>query len=173
MNVLNSALVAFGVALTILVFAFGVRRLLGLRLAPVRTLLAGLIAFFSAQPIVSAIGGPSVGSGAPVLPGLWFVLLGVVIALLVGMIFLVVSEALVPSGSLPGPVYLARALRRQAGRTRRYAQTELARLQDDAPQVPWPVSPAVTSTSCSGSPSGCSAAPAGAGPPDRALPLSR
>jgi hypothetical protein len=34
MNVLNSALVAFGVALTILVFAFGVRRLLGLRLAP-------------------------------------------------------------------------------------------------------------------------------------------
>src|SRR5579875_2030586 len=116
MNVLNSALVAFGVALTILVFAFGVRRLLGLRLAPVRTLLAGLIAFFSAQPIVGAIGGPSVGRGAPVLPGLWFVLLGVVIALLVGMIFLVVSEALVPSGSLPGPVYLVRALHRQAGR---------------------------------------------------------
>ncbi|HEX4255634.1 MAG TPA: AarF/UbiB family protein [Streptosporangiaceae bacterium] len=203
MNVLNSALVAFGVALTILVFAFGVRRLLGLSLAPLRTLLAGLIAFFSAQPIVGAIGGPSVGSGAPVLPGLWFVLLGVVIALLVGMIFLVVSEALVPSGSLPGPVYLVRALRRQAGRTRRYAQitrilvrrgllpyqrggrrselasaegrarlarslrlaledggvtfvklgqvlstrrdllppefiTELSRLQDDAPQVPWP-----------------------------------
>ncbi len=203
MNVLNSALVAFGVALTILIFAFGVRRLLGLRLAPVRTLLAGLIAFFSAQPIIGAIGGPSVGRGAPVLPGLWFVLLGVVIALLVGMIFLVVSEALVPSGSLPGPVYLVRALHRQAGRTRRYAQitrilvrrgllpyqrggrrselasaegrarlarslrlaledggvtfvklgqvlstrrdllppefiTELSRLQDDAPQVPWP-----------------------------------
>ncbi|HEY2239201.1 MAG TPA: AarF/UbiB family protein [Streptosporangiaceae bacterium] len=203
MNVLNSALVAFGVALTVLVFAFGVRRLLGLSLAPLRTLLAGLIAFFSAQPIVGAIGGPSVASGAPVLPGLWFVLLGVVIALLVGMIFLVVSEALVPSGSLPGPVYLVRALRRQAGRTRRYAQitrilvrrgllpyqrggrrselasaegrarlarslrlaledggvtfvklgqvlstrrdllppefiTELSRLQDDAPQVPWP-----------------------------------
>jgi ubiquinone biosynthesis protein len=203
MNLLNSALVAFGVALTVLVFAFGVRRLLGLSLAPLRTLLAGLIAFFSAQPIVGAIGGPSVASGAPVLPGLWFVLLGVVIALLVGMIFLVVSEALVPSGSLPGPVYLVRALRRQAGRTRRYAQitrilvrrgllpyqrggrrselasaegrarlarslrlaledggvtfvklgqvlstrrdllppefiTELSRLQDDAPQVPWP-----------------------------------
>jgi ubiquinone biosynthesis protein len=203
MNVLSSALVAFGVALTILVFAFGVRRLLGLRLAPVRTLLAGLIAFFSAQPIIAAIGGPSVRSGTAVLPGLWFVLLGVVIALLVGMIFLVVAEALVPSGSLPGPVYLVRALRHQAGRTRRYAQisrilvrrgllpyqrggrrselasaegrarlarslrlaledggvtfvklgqvlstrrdllppefiTELSRLQDDAPQVPWP-----------------------------------
>jgi ubiquinone biosynthesis protein len=203
MNVLDVPLVAIGVVLTILVFAFGVRRLLGLRLAPLRTLAAGLIAFFVAQPIISAIGGPAVRRGAATLPGLWFVLLGLVIALLVGMIFLVVSEALVPSGSLPGPVYLTRSLRRQAGRTRRYAQitrilvrrgllpyqrggrrselataegrarlarslrlaledggvtfvklgqvlstrrdllppefiTELSRLQDDAPQVPWP-----------------------------------
>ena len=203
MNYLNFPLVALGVVVTILVFAFGVRRLLGLRLAPLRTLLAGLIAFFTAQPIISAIGGPAVRRGAPTLPGLWFVLLGVVIALLVGMIFLVVSEALLPSGSLPGPVYLARSARRQAGRTRRYAQitrilvrrgllpyqrggrrselasaegrarlarslrlaledggvtfvklgqvlstrrdllppefiAELSRLQDDAPQVPWP-----------------------------------
>ena len=84
MNIFNVPLVVIGVVLTILVFAFGVRRLLGLRLAPLRTLLAGLIAFFSAQPIISAIGGPSVRRGAPVLPGLWFVLLGVVIALLVG-----------------------------------------------------------------------------------------
>jgi ubiquinone biosynthesis protein len=203
MNVLNFPLLAFGIVLTILGFAFGVRRLLGPRLPLLRTLLAGVIAFFVAQPIISAIGGPSVGHDAPVLPGLWFVLLGVVVALLVGMIFLVVSEALVPSGTLPGPVYLARSLRRQAGRTRRYAQitrilvrrgllpyqrggrrselaspegrarvarslrlaledggvtfvklgqvlstrrdllppefiTELSRLQDDAPQVPWP-----------------------------------
>src|ERR1700761_9580154 len=122
MNYLNFTLVALGVVVTILVFAFGVRRLLGLRLAPLRTLLAGLIAFFTAQLIISAIGGPAVRRGAPTLPGLWFVLLGVVIALLVGMIFLVVSEALLPSGSLPGPVYLARSARRQAGRTRRYAQ---------------------------------------------------
>src|ERR1700761_5461197 len=122
MNVLNFPLGAFGIVLTILVFAFGVRRLLGPRLPLLRTLLAGVIAFFVAQPIIDAIGGPAVGHDAPVLPGLWFVLLGVVIALLVGMIFLVVSEALVPSGSLPGPVYLARSLRRQAGRTRRYAQ---------------------------------------------------
>src|SRR6201996_221199 len=122
MNYLNFPLVALGVVVTILVFAFGVRRLLGLRLAPLRTLLAGLIAFFTAQPIISAIGGPPVRPGGPTLPRPWFVLLGVVIALLVGMIFLVVSEALLPSGSLPGPVYLARSARRQAGRTRRYAQ---------------------------------------------------
>jgi ubiquinone biosynthesis protein len=89
MNVLDVPLVAIGVVLTILVFAFGVRRLLGLRLVPLRTLAAGLIAFFVAQPIISATGGPAVRRGAATLPGLWFVLLGLVIALLVGMIFLV------------------------------------------------------------------------------------
>ena len=36
------------------------------------------------------------------LPALWFVILGVVIALLAGMVFLVIAEALVPSGSCPG-----------------------------------------------------------------------
>src|ERR1700753_1570978 len=116
---MNVPVGAFGSVLPIVVLAFGVRRLLGPRLPVLRTLLAGVIAFFVAQPIIDAIGGPSGRHDAPVLPGLWFVLLGVVIALLVGMIFLVVSEALVPSGSLPGPVYLARSLRRQAGRARR------------------------------------------------------
>jgi predicted unusual protein kinase regulating ubiquinone biosynthesis (AarF/ABC1/UbiB family) len=50
------------------------------------------------------------------------VLNSALVAFGVALTILVVSEALVPSGSLPGPVYLARALRRQAGRTRRYAQ---------------------------------------------------
>jgi ubiquinone biosynthesis protein len=57
-----------------------------------------------------------------VLPGLWFVFLGVVISILVGMIFLVIAEAFVPSGSLPGPLYVLRGTRRMAGRARRYAQ---------------------------------------------------
>jgi len=203
MTALNFPLVALGTALTVTVFAFGVRRLTGLPLSALRTLLAGLIAFFVASPIIAAIGGPAVAKGRGVLPGLWFVILGVVIALLVGMIFLVISEALVPSGSLPGPLYVLRGLRRQVGRTRRYSQisrilvrrgllpylrggrrselattegrarlarslrlaledggvtfvklgqvlstrrdlvppefiAELSRLQDDAPQVPWP-----------------------------------
>ena len=203
MTALNFPIVALGTALTVTVFAFGVRRLMGLPLSALRTLLAGLIAFFVASPIIAAIGGPAVAKGRGVLPGLWFVILGVVIALLVGMVFLVVSEALVPSGSLPGPLYVLRGLRRQVGRTRRYSQigrilvrrgllpylrggrrselattegrarlarslrlaledggvtfvklgqvlstrrdllppefiAELSRLQDDAPQVPWP-----------------------------------
>jgi ubiquinone biosynthesis protein len=203
MSALNIPVLAFGTALTVLVFAFGVRRLMGLPLSPLRTLIAGLIAFFAASPIITAIGGSTVTRRASLLPGLWFIILGVVIALLVGMIFLVIAEALVPSGSMPGPVYVLRGVRRQLSRARRYSQisrilvrrgllpylrggrrselataegrtrlarslrlaledggvtfvklgqilstrrdllpaefiTELSRLQDDAPQVPWP-----------------------------------
>ena len=122
MNLLNFPLAALATALTVLFFAFGVRRLLGLPLSAFRTLLAGLIAFFSASPIILALGGSSVSRSRTTLPGLLFVLLGVVIALLVGMVFLVVSEALVPSGSLPGPLYVLRGLRQQLGRARRYSQ---------------------------------------------------
>jgi ubiquinone biosynthesis protein len=39
-----------------------------------------------------------------------------------GHAFLVISEALVPSGSLPGPLYVVRGTRRLVGRTRRYSQ---------------------------------------------------
>jgi ubiquinone biosynthesis protein len=203
-SALNIPAIALATAVTVLVFAFGVRRLMGLPLSPLRTLIAGLIAFFAAPPIIAAIGGPAVTTrGRGVLPGLWFVILGIVIALLVGMIFLVIAEALIPSGSLPGPFYVLRGARRQLGRGRRYSQisrilvrrgllpylrggrrselataegrirlarslrlaledggvtfvklgqilstrrdllpaefiTELSRLQDDAPQVPWP-----------------------------------
>ena len=122
MTVLNYPLAAIATALTVLLFAFVVRRLLGLPLSALRTLLAGLIAFFCASPIILALGGSSVSRTRTTLPGLLFVLLGVIIALLVGMVFLVVSEALVPSGSLPGPLYVLRSLRRQVGRTRRYSQ---------------------------------------------------
>jgi ubiquinone biosynthesis protein len=40
----------------------------------------------------------------------------------VAMVFLVVAEALVPSGSLPGPLELRRILRGRVARTRRYSQ---------------------------------------------------
>jgi ubiquinone biosynthesis protein len=203
MTALSIPLVAIAGTLTVLGFAFGVRRLIGLPLSMLRTLIAGLIAFFAASPIITAIGGPAVTNRASVLPGLWFIILGVVIALMVGMVFLVISEALVPSGSMPGPIYVLRGTRRQMGRARRYSQisrilvrrgllpylrggrrselataegrtrlarslrlaledggvtfvklgqilstrrdllpaefiTELSRLQDNAPQVPWP-----------------------------------
>ena len=114
MTVLSIPLFAFFVVLTTLVIAAGLRRLMGMRLSPLRTLIAALIALLSASPIITAMAGPALAPARHpgVLPGLWFVLLGVVIAILVGMIFLVISEALVPSGSLPGP--LLRAARHSA-----------------------------------------------------------
>src|SRR5262249_56987381 len=104
----------------VLAFSAALRRLIGMQLSPLRTVIAALIAFFSASPIITAMAGSAVSSKHPgILPGLWFVLLGVVIAMLVGMIFLVISEALVPSGSLPGPLYLLRGPGRRARPARR------------------------------------------------------
>lgn len=123
MTVLRIPLFAFFTVLTVALLAVAVRRLMGTALSPLRTLIAALIALFSASPIITAMAGPAVTAKNPgILPGLWFVLLGVVIATLVGMIFLVIAEALVPSGSLPGPLFVVRDTRRMAGRTRRYAQ---------------------------------------------------
>jgi len=202
--ILTVPLFAFFTVLTVLVMAVGLRRLMGMTLSPLRTAIAALIAFFAASPIITAMAGTALSSKHPgILPGLWFILLGVVIAMLVGMLFLVISEALVPTGSLPGPLYVLRGPRRLARRARRYLQigrilaryglipylrggrrselataegrarlarslrlaledggvtfvklgqvlstrrdllppefiTELSRLQDDAPKVPWP-----------------------------------
>jgi ubiquinone biosynthesis protein len=52
----------------------------------------------------------------------WFLILAGACALLVAMVFLVIAEALVPSGSLPGPLEWRRALRGRLARTRRYSQ---------------------------------------------------
>ncbi|MBO0887115.1 MAG: AarF/ABC1/UbiB kinase family protein, partial [Acidimicrobiales bacterium] len=109
------------IVLTVAAFTLGVKRLVGIRFSSFRTLLAGLLAYFLASPIITAVGGSAVARHHPLLPGLWFVMLGVACALVVGMVFLVVAEALVPSGSLPGPLYWFRGLRRRLARTRRYA----------------------------------------------------
>ncbi len=122
MTVLVLPLIVVFTALTVLVFAFGARRLLGLRFSFLRTLIAGVLAFLIASPIITAISGSVVSKRTSVLPELWFVILGVTIALVVGMVFLVVAEALVPSGSVPGLVYMLRGMRRRMGRARRYWQ---------------------------------------------------
>lgn len=122
MNALTYPLGVILTVLMVLLFAAGARRLLDLRFSPIRTLMAGVLAFFLSSPIIYAIGGNAIGANRPVLPALWFVMLGVACGLLVGMVFLVVAEALVPSGTLPGPLYWVRGLRRRFERGRRYAQ---------------------------------------------------
>jgi hypothetical protein len=116
--------VVIAVVLTVPVYAFAVRRLLGLRRSPLRAWLGGLIALACASPIITAIGSSIAkhnGSWS-LLPAPWFVILGVAVALLIGMLVLVIFEALVPSGALPGPLYLIRAWRKRVRRVRRYSQ---------------------------------------------------
>jgi ubiquinone biosynthesis protein len=116
--------VILAVVLTVPVYAFALRRLLGLRLSPLRAWIGGLIALACASPIITAIGSSIAkhnGSWS-LLPAAWFVILGVAIALLIGMLVLVIFEALVPSGALPGPLYLIRAWRKRVRRVRRYSQ---------------------------------------------------
>jgi hypothetical protein len=95
MTALSWSVLVIGAALTVLLFAFGVRRLIGVRLPPLRTLAAAIIAVLVFSPIVTAmIGGPAFPRKGSALPAQWFVILGVVIALLAGMVFLVIAEAL-------------------------------------------------------------------------------
>ena len=123
MTALSWSVLVIGAALTLLLFAFVVRRLIGVRVPALRTLAAGIIAVLVFSPIVTAmIGGPGFPRKGSALPALWFVILGAVIALLAGMVFLVIAEALVPSGSVPGPVYVLRAARGRMGRAGRYWQ---------------------------------------------------
>ena len=58
MTALADAILAIGIALTALLFALGVRRLLGLQLPLPRTLIAGVIAYLLVSPIINAIARP-------------------------------------------------------------------------------------------------------------------
>ena len=112
----------FFIAVFALLYAFAVRRLLGLRLGGFRTLVAGILAFLVASPIITALYGNNSNKNSGILPGLWFVLLGTAVALLAGMTFLVIAETFIPSGSIPGPLYVVNGLRKRFGRTKRYTQ---------------------------------------------------
>ena len=113
MQVLAVALTAVLILVTVAAivggFALLARRLLGMRFGLVRLVLAGLVGFAVVGPIAEALAG-SIRGGGTATP-LWFLLLAGAAALVVAMVFLVVAEALVPSGSLPGPLELRRALR--------------------------------------------------------------
>jgi len=66
MTGLTVLFVVLAVVLTVAVYAFAVRRLLGLRLSPLRAWIGGLIALACASPIITAIGG---SIATPIPPG--------------------------------------------------------------------------------------------------------
>lgn len=125
MRVLAVALTVVLIVLSVVAivggFALLARRLLGLRFGLVRLLLAGLVGFAVAGPIARAVAGSVPGNGTSMAP-LWLLVLAGACALVVAMVFLVVAEALVPSGSVPGPLELRRMLRGRVARARRYSQ---------------------------------------------------
>jgi ubiquinone biosynthesis protein len=105
---------------TVLVFAAVIRRLLGVRVGPVRTLLAAVLALVTTAPILAAL-GPS--DPATVSGGEAFLLamVAAIVSALLAMAVLVILEVLLPTGSLPGPTEIWRGARRRVARARRYS----------------------------------------------------
>ena len=105
---------------TVLVFGAVIRRLLGVRLGLLRTVLAAVLAFLVAEPLLRALlpesGQTDLGTA------LLFGALAICGASLLAMIVLVIAEVIVPDGSIPGPVELWRGWRTRLARSRRYSQ---------------------------------------------------
>jgi ubiquinone biosynthesis protein len=114
MNVVTAIVIVLTGSVLLVGLAVGARRLLGLQLGVVRTVLAGVVGSAAWLAFGLAIARPQ---QRPFM--LTTVQLG--IALLVAMGFLVLAEAVLPSGSLR-PVTWARALRHRLARARRYLQ---------------------------------------------------
>jgi ubiquinone biosynthesis protein len=113
--VFTVAALAASVAL-MAVLAWASRQLLGLPVGALRMLIAGLLGFGAAELL-----GGALRAAQPGHPAAFFtVVIGV--PLIVAMIFIVAAEALVPSGTLPGPVEVIQGTRRAFARSRRYAQ---------------------------------------------------
>jgi ubiquinone biosynthesis protein len=97
--------------------AWASRRLLGLPVGMVRTLIAGLLGFAAAVTITQTL-QPVQSSGHVAA----FITVALGVPLIVAMIFIVVAEALVPTGTGPQPVEVIRGARRALARSRRYSQ---------------------------------------------------
>jgi hypothetical protein len=99
---LTAVLIVVSIVAIVGGFALLARRLLGMRFGLVRLLVAGLLGFAVAGPIARAVRGAVPATGDRVLAPVWFLVLTSAAALIVAMMFLVIAEALVPSGSLLG-----------------------------------------------------------------------
>ncbi|HVX42669.1 MAG TPA: AarF/UbiB family protein [Mycobacteriales bacterium] len=98
-------------ALTIWIFTAAVRRIIGVPVGFIRTLIASALAFWIGSLPRHALKGS--GAYAPLQIG---------ISVVVAMSILTIAELLVPTGSLPGPLEWKGVLARWWARTRRYQQ---------------------------------------------------
>lgn len=97
------------------------QRLLGVRFGLVRLALGAALTLTVFSPIANALVGklPFKGSNAAAVA---FLALTAVCSMLAGLVFLVLAEAMVPTGSLPRARDLRRDLSGRIARTRRYLQ---------------------------------------------------
>ncbi|MGP3930339.1 ABC1 kinase family protein [Nonomuraea sp. KM88] len=118
-------LIWFFTFLTVIALAVAAQRLLNVRFGMVRTFLAALVAFGLAQPVLEPILGLIGPTDPETVPGpgaLGLLLLVIMCVVLIPMVILVLAEALVPPGSVPGPLELVRSVRGRVSRARRYSQ---------------------------------------------------
>ncbi|NRQ33457.1 AarF/ABC1/UbiB kinase family protein [Nonomuraea sp. NN258] len=106
----------------VLVLAAAAQRLLGTRLGVVRTFLAALLAFTLAGPLLSPILDIFKDEKDPGIGAMWILFLMIMCVVLIPMVILVLAEALVPPGTIPGPLEAVRSLRGRLSRGRRYSQ---------------------------------------------------
>ncbi|MFD0822592.1 ABC1 kinase family protein, partial [Micromonospora zhanjiangensis] len=119
-RLLGNLLIVPTLLVTVLLFGTVIRRLLGVRLGPVRTVAAAVLALLVVGPIMQTLTPDPV----PTDPATIALLLGLTVccASLVAMAVVVIAEAIVPDGSLPGPVELLHGWRSRFARTRRYGE---------------------------------------------------
>jgi len=111
----------FSIAIFMAIFVPVSQRLLGVRFGLIRLALGAALTLTVFSPIANALVGklPFEGSNAAAVA---FLALTAVCSMLAGLVFLVLSEALVPTGSLPRARDLRRDLSGRIARTRRYLQ---------------------------------------------------
>ncbi|MFG1695486.1 ABC1 kinase family protein [Nonomuraea sp. NPDC049309] len=121
----SSVVVGIATLLTIMLLAVVTQRLLGVRFGALRTFLAALLALGLGQsvlrPIVATV-VPADGGRPPDAAALGVLLLVLMAMVLIPMALLVLAEALVPPGSVPGPLELVKSVHGRLSRARRYSQ---------------------------------------------------
>lgn len=122
---MGAVVVVFGSLLNALLLAVVARRLLGVPVGWPRSLLLSLMANSAAGPLLNwtldRLGAESVASAEDRAATVLLVALFVAWLVAVEVGILAILEALVPTGSLPGPVEWVRTLPARWRRTRRYA----------------------------------------------------
>ncbi|WP_157245204.1 ABC1 kinase family protein [Nonomuraea typhae] len=125
MDVPTSLFVSIASLVMVLIVARLAQRLLGVRFGGFRVFVAAVVGF----AIAPAIAGPIIAGFENLKPGddpgfgaVWVMVMVAMLAVLIPMVILVLAEALVPPGSIPGPIEVLRGLRGRVSRGRRYSQ---------------------------------------------------